>query len=80
MRWCSARPLIHSVSVLMLAITACNDDPTGCDPCRTDAIVYGTLTGSAVSRRDISIVAYDLSCGADLRAGIDITTDEQGAP
>lgn len=73
----------RSVRVLILAIVlaGCGSDPVGCDPCFTEAIVYGSLSGpqgSDVSGRNISVEAYPAECGIALRAGLDMVTDAQG--
>lgn len=66
---------------LLIAMAGCGGDPIGCDPCRTQAIVYGSLTGvqdNDVSGRNVSVVAHAGSCGTTWKGGVDLVTDAQG--
>jgi hypothetical protein len=47
---------------------ACSDPTEGCDPCRTDAIVYGVVTdatGAPVSHVRVEVAVSAASCGED---------------
>lgn len=66
-----------------LVLTACGDPvEPGCDPCRTTAVVYGTVrdsVGSPVADVRISILGYLAgSCDAGFRVGGDGYTDASG--
>lgn len=67
--------------VLAIAAAACGREPTGCDPCTTEAIVYGSLTGTqdaAASGRTLSIGAYAGGCDDVMRGHVEVMSDAQG--
>lgn len=69
------------VALIAIALAGC-DDPVGCDPCHTDAIVYGTLTGAAgdpVAQRQVTVAAFRGSCDDHPRATADVVTDASGS-
>lgn len=69
------------VALIAIVLAGC-DDPIGCDPCHTDAIVYGTLTGAAgvpVAQRQVTVAAFRGSCEDHPPATADVVTDASGS-
>ncbi len=74
-------PLISLLSVCV-AVHACGRDPVrGCDPCRTTAIVYGTVLdslGQAVAGVPVEVLAHVGGCNTPFRGFMNTPANSAG--
>jgi hypothetical protein len=64
---------------LFIFLISCSD-PVACDPCTSDAIIYGRVTngGEALPHAPLRFSVYEGNCGEGFRGGGPTFTDEVG--